>query len=209
MSTPSIDETPPGAGWRVASASVVGTAHERAGVACQDAHRWAVLPNGCLIIAVADGAGSAARAEEGAHLVAGAAESHLAGALRESLPSDELAWHDVMRRGFDAALDAVTAHAEGARQSLRHYAATLTVVVAGDDTLAVGQVGDGVAVAEGDEGLFLAAAPQRGEYANEVALLTSPQAVEARQLPSTQTDGPGGRCHHRRLAPARGAPAVA
>jgi hypothetical protein len=83
-----------------------------------------------------------------------------------------------MRRTFEAALAAVTAHAAGARMPLRDYATTLTVVAAAGDTLAVGQVGDGIAVAEGAEGLILTAAPQRGEYANEVALLTSPQAVE-------------------------------
>jgi hypothetical protein len=157
---------------------VVGAAHERAGVGCQDAHRWALLPNGCLVIAVADGAGSAARAAEGAQIVVDAAEAYLVGALGDDLPGDPQAWHDAMRRTLDAALDAVTAHAADAQQPLRDYAATLTVVAAGDDYLAVGQVGDGIAVAEGDDGLFLAAAPQRGEYANEVALLIAEQAVE-------------------------------
>ncbi len=43
----------------------------------------------------------------------------------------------------------------------------------------MGQIGDGVVVARGEEGtLFLAATPQRGEYANEVALLTMPDALE-------------------------------
>jgi hypothetical protein len=175
---PPADETLRDTGWRVAGASVAGTAHERAGIGCQDAHRWKVLPNGCLVIAVADGAGSATCAEEGAHLAVDAAGAYLDGALRGDIPDNEHGWHEVIQRTLDAARAALVAHAAGARQPLRDYAATLTVVVATDDTLAVGQVGDGIAVAEGADGLMLAAAPQRGEYANEVALLTSPQAVE-------------------------------
>jgi hypothetical protein len=171
------DESPV-AGWRVAGASVAGAAHERAGVGCQDAHCWSILPNGRLAIAVADGAGSAAHAAEGARVVVDAAEAYLVSALRDDLPDDTQGWRDLVRRTFDAALAAVTAHAAGAQLPLRDYAATLTVVVAAGDLLAVGQVGDGIAVAEGDAGLFLAAAPQRGEYANEVALLTSVQAAE-------------------------------
>jgi hypothetical protein len=178
LSPPPTDEAPRDTLWRVAGASVAGTAHERAGIGCQDAHRWAVLPNGCLLIAVADGAGSAARAEEGAHIVVDAAEAYLGDALRGDIPDDAQEWHEVMRRTFDAALAAIIAHAAGTQRPLRDYAATLTVVVAADDILAVGQVGDGIAVAEGADGLILAAAPQRGEYANEVALLTSAQAVE-------------------------------
>lgn len=154
---------------------MAGTAHERAGIGCQDAHRWAVLPNRSLIIVVADGAGSAAHAAEGAQVVVNAAEAYLVGALGDDFPGDEQEWHAIIRRAFDAALAAVTAHAADAHLPLRDYATTLTVVAAADAILAVGQVGDGIAVAEDDGGLFLAAAPQRGEYANEVALLTSPR----------------------------------
>jgi Protein phosphatase 2C len=157
---------------------VAGTTHVRAGIGCQDAHRWSVLPNQSLIIAVADGAGSAARSAEGAQVVINAAAAYLVGALRDSIPDDEQAWYAVMRQTFDAAFAGLTAHAADAQLPLRDYAATLTVVAAADGVLAVGQVGDGIAVAEDDGGLFLAAAPQRGEYANEVALLTSQQMVQ-------------------------------
>lgn len=171
-------EAPPIARWKVAGASVAGTAHEHAGISCQDAHWWVALPNGCLIVAVGDGAGSAARAAEGARLAVDAAGACLTSSLGDAVPTDEQRWRDVIVEAFGAALAAVIAQAEGADSSPRDYATTLTVVAASAEHLAVGQVGDGIAVGEGEDGLFLAVSPQRGEYANEVALLTSPGAVE-------------------------------
>jgi hypothetical protein len=187
LSPQCADETPPIAGWRVAGASVAGTAHVRANAPCQDAHRWAVLPNGCLIIAVADGAGSAARSEEGARLAVEAADATLARVLVGDLPTDEQGWHAAIAGTLNAAFAAVAAHADATTAPLRDFATTLTVVAATGEQLAVGQIGDGIVVAEGDNGLFLAAAPQRGEYANEVALLTSPQAIADAAIASFRT----------------------
>ena len=52
-------------GWQVLGASVPGAGHVRGGQDCQDAHRWRALPGGVLVVAVADGAGSAPRSELG------------------------------------------------------------------------------------------------------------------------------------------------
>src|SRR5438876_7437042 len=51
--------------WRRLGASVIGSGHISRGVECQDAHGVAELPDGTLVIAVADGAGSARRSAEG------------------------------------------------------------------------------------------------------------------------------------------------
>lgn len=167
-------------GWRVAGASVIGTAHARAGLPCQDAHRYDPLPGGRLVIAVADGAGSAPRADEGARLAVEAAAASLARSLAGDLPPDDAGWRESILAACEAALAAIVARAEEmeAEASPRDFATTLTVVAATPERLVVGQIGDGIAVAEGDDGLFLAIAPQRGEYANEVALLTTPGALE-------------------------------
>lgn len=52
--------------WRVIGRSVAGSAHVARNLPCQDALAWRELPDGRLILAVADGAGSAARSELGA-----------------------------------------------------------------------------------------------------------------------------------------------
>src|SRR5262245_51454874 len=50
-------------GWRVVAASVIGTAHDRTGVSCQDSHDCRLVPlvsGGQVFVGVAaDGAGSA------------------------------------------------------------------------------------------------------------------------------------------------------
>ena len=58
--------------WRALGASVRGTSHEKTGQPCQDAHCLELLPDGSLVAAVADGAGSAALGEVGAGVVADA-----------------------------------------------------------------------------------------------------------------------------------------
>jgi len=54
--------------WRVLAASVRGKSHEKVGQLCQDAHHWEKLPEGVLVAAVADGAGSATLGKVGLSL---------------------------------------------------------------------------------------------------------------------------------------------
>src|SRR5688572_17030964 len=54
--------------WRVVAASVRGTGHEKTNLPCQDAHGWEDIEGGWLVAAVADGAGSAPLAQEGAEV---------------------------------------------------------------------------------------------------------------------------------------------
>ncbi|MGB3559461.1 MAG: protein phosphatase 2C domain-containing protein, partial [Geitlerinemataceae cyanobacterium] len=58
--------TNPSTNWRVVAASVCGTSHQKRSQPCQDAHCWQITPEGVLVAAVADGAGSAAFGEVGA-----------------------------------------------------------------------------------------------------------------------------------------------
>ncbi len=73
--------------------------------------------------------------------------------------------------------------AEIEAQPLRAYAATLILVGATADRLAVAQLGDGAVVAgELPDRLFLVNRPQRGEYANETYFLTQEDALEQVQV---------------------------
>lgn len=77
--------------WRVVAASVCGASHEKTGQPCQDAHHWLALPDGSVLAAVADGAGSAAFSDIGAARAAQTAVQTLATALTASpaaLPGD-------------------------------------------------------------------------------------------------------------------------
>jgi hypothetical protein len=157
---------------------VQGTSHIAAGVPCQDAHVCRVLPSRELVMVIADGAGSAERSDEGARAAALTAADGLAAAIEAGSCATEAGRVAAVRAAAEAARRAIEDRARAAGRPLRDYAATLTCVAAGDDWLVSGQLGDGLAVAESDGRLALAARPQRGEYANEAYFLTMPGALD-------------------------------
>jgi serine/threonine protein phosphatase PrpC len=62
-----------------------GTSHEKTGQPCQGAHCWNLLSGDVLVVAVADGAGSAALGEIGAAIAAQTAIDTLR--CREAMPA--------------------------------------------------------------------------------------------------------------------------
>lgn len=170
--------------WRVVAASVRGTSHERVKQLCQDAHHWQMLPEGVLVAAVADGAGSATLGKVGAIVAAQTAVETIC--LKEAmpqLPSDDQGWQSLLTNALEAAKTAVEAEAVVCRMTPRDLATTLIIVVATPDLIAAAQIGDGVAVAADPQGNLIAlTAPQRGEYINETTFLVSPNALETAQV---------------------------
>jgi hypothetical protein len=169
--------------WRVVGAAVQGTSHTRSDKPCQDWQGYRCLPDGGLVVAVADGAGSARRAERGSRrAVEAALESaeRAVEALLETQPDlTEADWQDLMRTIFGDARRAVAARARSERHRLREYATTLTVVIAADGWVAVGQIGDGAVVILDMRGeMYAATRLQKGEYANETHFLTLRDAVK-------------------------------
>jgi hypothetical protein len=165
--------------WRVCGASVQGTSHQEKGVPCQDAHSYRVLPGGELLIAVADGAGSAERAEAGANEAVAQALAALAAGLAQGAPADEAGWRQLIASAFQAGRAGLERLAGAEEAPLRAFATTLTCAVATAGWLAVGQIGDGAAVAVDATGeLHLVVQPQRGEYANEAYFLTMLDALD-------------------------------
>jgi hypothetical protein len=165
--------------WRVIGAAVQGVSHERLGLPCQDAQGYLRLPGGELLIALADGAGSAARSDEGARLAVQIAIESLAGGLAGQTPEDELDFIGLLLSAYDEARQALLDLAEEAGELPRLFATTLSLVVILEGKLAVGQLGDGVVVCREPGGeLFVASPQQRGEYANETYFLTQEDALE-------------------------------
>ena len=166
--------------WHVVGASVQGTSHRQAGVPCQDAHAYHVLPGEALVLAVADGAGTAERSAQGAQR---AVDQVMATFLGAALPRDVPGWHTLVREAFAQARQAVEQLAEVQDVELRQFASTLLCAVATPDRLVVGQLGDGIVVARAPDGdLFAATEPQHGEYVNETLFLTMLDALERVQV---------------------------
>ena len=165
--------------------SVRGSYHEERDQPCQDAHYWRILPSGPLVVAVADGAGSASLGDVGAQLAAGTAVTALAESgidQRSNSALNDDAIGQYLVAAIENARDAVEAEAESREVEPRELATTLILMIATGDFIAVAQVGDGAAVVGDNHGdVFGVTHPQNGEYLNETTFLVSPEAMETLQ----------------------------
>jgi serine/threonine protein phosphatase PrpC len=165
--------------WQVIAAAVQGLSHQKQGLPCQDALKYGRLPGGILLVALADGAGSALHAELGAQAAVQASVDWLLTNLENDQPMECCEWTEVIWGSFQNARSALEQLAEEQDETLRAFATTLTCLVATPDRLVVGQLGDGAVVAAGENGdLNTVTTLQRGEYANETNFLTQDQALD-------------------------------
>jgi len=156
--------------WKVIGASVAGTSHQAAGRQCEDVCGWRAAPE-VTCLAVADGAGSRPMSRCGAAL---AVESALLACADGPRAGDPAAW---LRLVFGAAREQITARALADGNEVDDYATTLAVAILTRAAVAVGQIGDTIAVA-GRAGSYQTVAPApRAEYVNETAFLTGPDAL--------------------------------
>lgn len=168
--------------WHVIGSSVQGVSHLRTNTPCQDEFCFRV-DRDWVVIAIADGASSAERSKEGAHLATYSAIDYLSSRLAEQLPQDIPTGLDLMSDTYRNVRDAIKAFAEKEGVALESFATTLSCVLATDERLVVGQVGDGLIVASEDSGeLFSALLPERGEYANETSFITTADALARTQI---------------------------
>lgn len=164
--------------WNISGASVQGTSHLEKNIPCQDAHAWLVTAGGELILAVADGAGSVERSQEGAQIAVKQVIDSVQSLLQAGIPCTESDWHTLIFDAFSKALQSLVQVASEENVPLSLFATTLACAIVCGDWLAVGQIGDGAVVVENIEGvLALTVRPQRGEYANEAYFLTMPDAL--------------------------------
>ncbi len=185
--------------WQVIGASVAGTAHTRAGRPGEDAHAWRLRPAGTLVLAVADGAGSAVRAAEGAVCVVTVAVDAADQALDGLAPTTVDGWQALLAQAVRAARAALVARvppvattpdtvalpdpALPAAPVLRDFATTLLLAVVSDHWLAAVQIGDGALVISDSAGaLTVVTHPNHGEYLNETLFLTGDDPLAGAQF---------------------------
>ena len=165
--------------WHWLGAAVAGTSHARNATPCQDAFAHCQLPSGELILAVADGAGSAPQAATGAQLLVEAVVAATAASLAKYQPLSRRAWQVVITAAFATARASVIAHAIDNGQPTRDYAATLVLLILHAQGAACGLVGDCAAVILDEaDALVSLCAPQRGEYANSTNFVVQPDGLD-------------------------------
>ncbi len=166
--------------WRVATATAAGASHLRDNIPNQDAvaHRVIDIGLGAVaVIAVADGAGSATRSDEGSRVAANTAVASVveeinrrpAAAFAESMAAS------TVREAIKRAKIEVERYGRRHNVPARELASTLIVAFASDSLMTAAQVGDGAVIAfniGGGDAITLCAA-HTGEYANETTFITS------------------------------------
>ncbi|MBX3010610.1 MAG: protein phosphatase 2C domain-containing protein [Caldilineaceae bacterium] len=159
--------------WRRVGASVIGVKHQRDGKPCQDYFGYQALPGGALVVAVADGAGSAPCAQAGSQLVVEQALATIQVAWQRYRPASRKAWRHLIMQAFQTAQQQVKQVATAAGRTPRDYAATLLLAILTEDLLVCGLVGDcAIVAALGNEIYQSLCPPQRGEYANATYFAT-------------------------------------
>lgn len=164
-----------GAGpWRILQHSVLGTAHIRDELPCQDfCHAVLTRPaeEEFLVAACADGAGSAELSQEGARIACTLIVQLICRELQEGLGADQI---DRARfvDWFRSVRSAIEEEAQLRQVPKRQLACTLLVVVAGSSTTAIAQVGDGAIVTRGRDEYVATFWPQTGEFLNLTHFVT-------------------------------------
>lgn len=166
--------------WRIHGMSVEGYRHRRQGLPCQDACAYKVSAS-VAVLAVADGAGSRPRSEEGSRLAVELAAEHFArraAAAADCQPGESV--HELLAGAFR---DVSKVFLDRTGADAADFATTLTVVVLAPGWLGHLTVGDGFVVlragAEDGERQFhlLPQTAAVSEYSNETVFLTSPDAA--------------------------------
>jgi hypothetical protein len=172
--------------WRFVAATAAGTSHIKGGKPCED-RCWAHVHKGLedaapqaeagacplLTLFVADGAGSASHAAEGAEAAIQAAASFVEQAASLSL-DDQTATECVA-----AVRASIQERAEAAGLTGRDYACTFLGVLSSPSSTLALQVGDGGIVLDVGAGLELSMPPMSGEYANMTRFVTDEDALDA------------------------------
>ena len=166
--------------WRVALATAAGASHLRDRIPNQDAAAYRLVELGdsqVVIVAVADGAGSAPRSHEGSQTAVAAAVAAIAhGISQRPAPLFAASQAETLLRGaIRQARSDVLRYGRQHNVPTRELASTLIVAFASDALVAAAQVGDGAVIAfnTGSGAAITLCDAHIGEYTNETTFITS------------------------------------
>ena len=168
--------------WSILGDSAIGTSHRTRNTPCQDAFRFCTFGPLAewLLIAVADGAGSASHSEIGATLVCDEFVQ-----MVETISLDVLFTRDGMLELFTAIRNRVVAEAARHAVRPRELACTVLLALVGPDSAAFAQLGDGAIVLGNGTDYRTVFWPEPTEYANATDFLTDDRFADAFHFTTT------------------------
>ncbi len=167
----------------IALARVKGFTHRKNEKSCQDFGAWTYqkTPFPSLVVALADGAGSAKFSAEGSYLTVQKTLLFFKNLLKNPLPSSL----DTLKNAGEALISEIQTllktKATLKKHPLDDFATTLLVFIATPKGYAFFQIGDGFGVIRhhNHTDYTLLLTPQKGEHINETNFVTSPNALES------------------------------
>lgn len=176
-----------GSMWRIAGASVEGTSHTARGDACQDFHRFKSAGD-IVIVAAADGAGSASNGLDGAKMVCASFIKNVEAYFSQGGKIGQLNEEFVTRWIADIQ-ERIARAAKKKDKEARHYSCTFLAAVVSPGSAAFFQIGDGAIVYSllEDPGSYcFPIVPAQGMYVNTTDFITdaaAPQKIKCQFLP--------------------------
>jgi len=169
-------------GWKVVNQSAPGTSHTLSGDACQDAEAVSTCNDAeggqYLVLACADGAGSAKFAGRGSREACRIALELVAGDIRESTTNEPDRWTVAAQKWVSGVQAAIAGMAAIAESTPREFACTFLLAMLGPSNSVFVQVGDGAIVIGDGANFDVVFWPERGEYANQTFFISDENAVE-------------------------------
>ncbi len=160
--------------WKSICCAVQGRGHAKKNIPCQD--KVARLnSNGVQVIALADGAGSAALSHFGAECVVNRVSNFVAEKFFDLIAQTD--GIKVKQEILSVALQSLTDATKIHDCTLKDLASTLLVAAVGDGKFFLAHLGDGVIGYLNDAGLKTASVPDNGEFSNETVFVTSSDAA--------------------------------
>ena len=160
--------------WKSVCGAVQGRGHAKKDIPCQDkaARREA---NGVHVIALADGAGSAALSHFGAQCVVNCVTDFVAEKFFDLIAQKD--GRLVTQELLSVVLAALKNEAASRDCALKDLASTLLVAAVGGGKFFLAHLGDGVIGYLNEDGLKVATTPDNGEFSNETVFVTSTTAA--------------------------------
>lgn len=161
-----------------AAFSLQGKSHVQLGEPLQDSHALVSLPEGWILLVVADGVGSEPRSEVGAALAAEAVAGFVKKRWGACLDRESLL--NLLRCAYQHAAGALTRQAEAEKRPVSHFSTTLHTVLYAGGMVYYGHAGDGGILAMDLDGRYVPLTkPQKGPDGESVVpLMAGPRYWE-------------------------------
>jgi len=155
-----------------------GSSHTAKGLPCQDAFRFEITERREIIVAVADGLGSAKHSETGALKAVNSAVDKIKsifeeGRLYDTPVAGMMKNRDIVKEAFYSARESLEEYSKETGLPIKALACTLIVVFTYEGFITTGHIGDGAVVAEKEGNITIISFPGESEYINEVTPLTA------------------------------------